>query len=543
MSHDDPHDDGLYRPETWWPAIVILQATPSVQGAPIRGMTQGIIESLVRCFHDDVLLITAEIGNSDASVDDSVNPHREVVFVPDNDPIQAVSKLEATVRDRWRSYAYVFVDASALGDAFVDTLVDHLGKVSLPDELYRRLVQVMKGRDAEAQSVPETWRVLQTRILTGPEPEQGMGRLKVLRRMATNTVRRLVHAGREPPADTYPERELSPEQVRARLQFAQDDPGGTVTGGFDRWARAVCNRRVGLGLGGSGAWGYAHAALIDRLQRTADMVVDRETRVAFAASDEPGIEDVVVPVDLIASSSSGSIIGSYFAVLGIRGLQTCINTGPKLQRTVPKALITMVSFEGVIAEDLAWVALDELEVMFFPVATNLTTMEAEYMTRSAVPWAVRASCTFPGVFASTLAQGAVYCDGAIADNVPATLVDHLGGDLIIATNPLPPPDGLKVKPPRTPIGQFLREASPWHRMKELLSASILMFHTVGEFEAAHYLLYDPPPSTFSMVGTGEFAKSREIYMNVLQEREFISLVRRVKASWRLLAEPRKGLDR
>ena len=54
----DSHES-IYRPPTWWPAIVMLQGAPQAGELPMRAFIEGIAGSLVDTFHDRVLLITS----------------------------------------------------------------------------------------------------------------------------------------------------------------------------------------------------------------------------------------------------------------------------------------------------------------------------------------------------------------------------------------------------------------------------------------------------------------------------------------------------
>src|SRR5205814_2060077 len=65
---------------------------------------------------------------------------------------------------------------------------------------------------------------------------------------------------------------------------------------FSRLGRAMTHRRVGLALGGSGAWSYGHVALIH----------------ALLALD--------VPIDMVSGSSGGAIAGTYYCARGEAGL-------------------------------------------------------------------------------------------------------------------------------------------------------------------------------------------------------------------------------
>ena len=89
-----------------------------------------------------------------------------------------------------------------------------------------------------------------------------------------------------------------------------------------------------------------------------------------------------------------------------------------------------------------------------------------------------------------MSSDAIFVDGAVTDNVPANLVDYLGADLVVATNPLPPPPVMK---PEGLLSRLFHEINPWFRFQTFTSSLNLMFHDFGNYDAEGYLLYAPPP--------------------------------------------------
>src|SRR5262249_48648054 len=73
-------------------------------------------------------------------------------------------------------------------------------------------------------------------------------------------------------------------------------PRSALGRAFARLARVVNGHTVGLALGGGGAWGYSHVALLRNL------------------------EDQGVPIDYIAGTSFGAVVGGLYAVGGMRAL-------------------------------------------------------------------------------------------------------------------------------------------------------------------------------------------------------------------------------
>jgi predicted acylesterase/phospholipase RssA len=132
---------------------------------------------------------------------------------------------------------------------------------------------------------------------------------------------------------------------------------------------------------------------------------------------------------------------------------------------------------------------------------------------------------------------AIYVDGAVTENVPARLAHHLGANLVIATNPLPPPS---VLPPSRFFSRTLYELNPFFRLDQFMASIELMFHSVGDEEAEGYICYDPPPSSFPLFGTFDFKKARSIYENVRREAEFQATIDKAQKRWDRLARARTG---
>ena len=197
--------------------------------------------------------------------------------------------------------------------------------------------------------------------------------------------------------------------------------------------------RVGLALGSGGARGFAHVGVIRALE-------------------EGGI-----PIDLVAGSSVGSLIGALYAdrpdALALEsaageierddlfdlldwspwGLQWGLNTGRTLERFV-RAHVRVP-------------ALEQLVIPFVAVAADVETGEAVVLDRGPVAAAVHASCAIPGFFRPVRIEGRLLVDGGVVDPVPVSTLRARGADVVIAVDVSPGvPDGS----PRSAAGVTLR---------------------------------------------------------------------------------------
>lgn len=207
--------------------------------------------------------------------------------------------------------------------------------------------------------------------------------------------------------------------------------------------------RIGLALGGGGARGIAHIAVIKELERLS------------------------VPIDCIAGTSMGSLIGGLYAsgmtIDDIEKLVTSLDwsatfndslTRPdrsfRRKRDDDLSLLTakpgigkggiklapgLISGEKVIlllqrlTSPVARIGnFDRLPVPFRAVATDMNTGEAVVLSDGNLAEAMRASMSIPGLFRPMKIDDKVLVDGGIANQVPVDVVHAMGADIVIAVD-------------------------------------------------------------------------------------------------------------
>lgn len=286
---------------------------------------------------------------------------------------------------------------------------------------------------------------------------------------------------------------LNEEFIRARWE------PGTPLSAFDaatretlsRWARAVTGRRVGVALGGGGAWGFYHVVVLRRLLQAG------------------------VPVDVVSSASMGSVAGAFFAARGLGGLELLLEVATRrlfnLDWVAAAALVSTAPIEWLIDRELGTRWLDELDVRFHPVASNLHTGESAVLMRGKLGMAVRASASAPGVWAPTLVNQARYVDGCVTDNVPAPVLSHLGADLSFASNIYP--FGTRNARPISwlpeQMGRFWEAFSPMGRMADMACSGSLMLHQSGDWQAQWAdVYYDASRQSYPLAQAMEFRQAQ-----------------------------------
>jgi NTE family protein len=206
--------------------------------------------------------------------------------------------------------------------------------------------------------------------------------------------------------------------------------------------------KIGLVLGGGGARGVAHAGVLKVLE---------ENRI---------------PIDYIAGTSMGAIVGGLYAAgyspaeietickdLDWDALLTDrppekylpfrdkgetrrlmkIKFGMKNGKlSLPQGLIAGQNLGFKLKELFLHVSdvdhFDKLNIPFRCVSTDIETGGEVVFENGDLAEAVRASMAVPGAFAPVMKDGRILVDGMVVKNVPVDVAQKLGADVIIAVN-------------------------------------------------------------------------------------------------------------
>ncbi len=207
--------------------------------------------------------------------------------------------------------------------------------------------------------------------------------------------------------------------------------------------------RIGLVLSGGGARGLSHIGVLKVL------------------------EQMHVPVDFIASTSMGSIVGGLYASgidagalekeVGTVNWSSMFSDSPARQDlslrrkeydahySIPFQLGfrdgEFQVFKGAIAganlelwlhsmtlRDDTLGSFDDLPIPFRAVATDMVTGRQVVFRTGSLYQAIRASMSVPGLFAPLELDGHVYGDGGLVNNLPVDVVQAMGADIVIAVN-------------------------------------------------------------------------------------------------------------
>ena len=171
--------------------------------------------------------------------------------------------------------------------------------------------------------------------------------------------------------------------------------------------------RIGLALGGGAARALCHIGVLQVLQ-------------------EHGI-----PVDLVAGTSGGSIIGALYAA-GVK-LDTMIELAQRINwshlvkfQLRRDGLLDASGLERMIELMVARKRFEDLDIPFSAVAADIVTGEEVILNRGPVAPAVRASCAIPGIFLPVQLNRRLLVDGGLVQNVPARVAREMGGEVVIS---------------------------------------------------------------------------------------------------------------
>lgn len=191
---------------------------------------------------------------------------------------------------------------------------------------------------------------------------------------------------------------------------------------FQRLARVIIGKSVGLVLSGGGARGVAHLGVIRALMESG------------------------VPIDLVCGTSMGSQMAGMLALefslpkiaqkleeFYVRGYYRAIFwdlTLPIVSFMTGEAfgnrLKRLFGGEDICVED-AWLP-------YFAVSTNLSTRSAHVHDKGPLWMAARAASGLPILFPPVVTDEGVFMDGGLINNIPVDMARRAGCDIIIAVD-------------------------------------------------------------------------------------------------------------
>ncbi len=279
-----------------------------------------------------------------------------------------------------------------------------------------------------------------------------------------------------------------------------------------------CQEKIGLALSGGGARGLAHIGVLKV------------------------IDELEIPVDCIAGTSTGAIIGGLYAmgysgaeieeiVLGIaweeifdeKICREDVYIGEKrwgpfaniyfalddeFIPRLPQAFLSGNNLVNKLFEIFYPVNhindFDELPIPFRCVATNILTGEMTVFEEGSLHEVIRASMSFPSIIKPFELHNQLYVDGGIVKNLPVEAVRNMGADIII---------GIKTN-------SGLRSKEELKSLIDVLDQTINLHITrnIGESIDACEFLIEPDLENISLLDFSQ--KQKIIDLGELAARDF-----------------------
>ncbi len=254
--------------------------------------------------------------------------------------------------------------------------------------------------------------------------------------------------------------------------------------------------KIGLALAGGGAKGAAHIGVLKIL------------------------EENHIPVDYIAGTSMGSIIGGLYAtgmtadelreaLLAIDWTDA-LSDAPRRQDLsfrrkeeetrypfdlewgigkkgfrFPSGLRTGQKL-GVLLQQLTLRAggihdFDDLPIPFRAVATDIRNGDPVVLDHGSLSTALRASMAIPAVFTAVNLDGLTLVDGGISNNVPVDVVRAMGADIVIAVDLRQPETEGEIATYLQVVGQLNRFLTRKNMEAQLANADVVIHPDVTGF--------------------------------------------------------------
>jgi NTE family protein len=264
-------------------------------------------------------------------------------------------------------------------------------------------------------------------------------------------------------------------------------------------------QRIGLALSGGGARGAAHIGVLKVL------------------------EELRVPIDCIAGTSMGAVVGGSFASgttpqemerviertdwnevftdrppraeIAIRRKQDDYKAlfAPEFgfrggSLLLPKGVVAGVNIESFLRylteQSRNVYNFSELPIPFRAVAADIETGQAVILAQGSLPEAMRASMSIPGAVAPVEIDGRLLVDGGIANNLPIDVVRATCAEVVIAVNISTPP--LKRDEITSALGivaqliNFLGKDTVDRQLAGLTARDVLISPELGDISAGSF---------------------------------------------------------
>jgi NTE family protein len=277
----------------------------------------------------------------------------------------------------------------------------------------------------------------------------------------------------------------------AQVAFPQDQP--------------LNRQKIGLVLEGGGALGLAHIGVIQWL------------------------EEHRIPVSYIAGTSMGGLVGGVYSTgrspAEVRELVSSIPWNTVLRGQVPFNNLTYrrkedsYQYPGSIefglkkglqfpegfnsGQEVQFIldrvalpystmrSFNDLPIPFGCVATDLVTAKPYVFRSGSLSTALRSTMSLPGIFTPVHADGQIFADGGLLDNLPVDVAKQMGADIVLAvhleTEPMNPEASLSSF---SVLGRSISVVIAANEMRSMEQADLLVSVPLDKFNTMDYTQAD-----------------------------------------------------
>ncbi|MCP4132184.1 MAG: cyclic nucleotide-binding domain-containing protein [bacterium] len=279
---------------------------------------------------------------------------------------------------------------------------------------------------------------------------------------------------------------------------------------FQRLARFLAGRAIGVVLSGGGARGFAHVGVLT------------------------AILEAGIPIDMIGGTSIGAVIAFSFA-LGWsfeRFLDfvrvNFVESNPFKEYTLPViSILKGRKLEQGLSKGFRETLIEDFWLNAFCVSSNLSTTEINIHRRGLAWKAVRASISLPGILAPVVDSNSLLVDGGVLDNLPGEIMRKDCNGFLIATD-VTEDSEFRVKgnefpsPWRVLFSRFLpfvrAEAAP-HAIDILVQSIVLSsINKTRKVKVDADLYLNPPVDHFKSMDLSAFSQIAEVGYNYSKEK-------------------------
>jgi len=176
--------------------------------------------------------------------------------------------------------------------------------------------------------------------------------------------------------------------------------------------------KVGLALGSGGSWGLAHIGVLKVL------------------------EENNIPIDYIAGSSMGAIIGAYYSLNpNIKELEKTISSLTKwrlmklIDISIPKtSLLSGNKIRRFLEKLIGDKYFSDTKIPFKIVTADLESGKEIVISKGKLVDAIMASISIPGIFPPRRLQEGLLVDGGLINATPTNVVKEMGSDVVIGVD-------------------------------------------------------------------------------------------------------------